>query len=143
MKKFKLLNETYDTDIVAEILSGYIKQPSNFKWLSNNGTAGEVRYRGIDYAFRKRPDGSYKVMRSSDAGWNWSETLYKDESLNKRKINEAVTDDLKKRLAMRLASEMIDVIDNFEKRFGVELDIEDVEDAVADVMENAIPNFMR
>lgn len=74
------LNEDYTTDLVSEILSGQVKKPSykNFKYLSNNGTVGEVEYMGNKYAFRKRNDGSYKVMRSSDAGWNWSETLYKE-----------------------------------------------------------------
>lgn len=81
-QQYESLNEDYITDLVSEILSGQIKHPSrNFKYLSSNGTSGEVMYKGIKYAFRKRDDGTYKVMRSSDAGDNWSETLFKDESL--------------------------------------------------------------
>lgn len=81
---YESLKEAYDTDIVAEILSGSISKPKStkvFKYLSNNGDSGEVKYRGIDYSFRKLKDGSYKVMRSTDAGSNWSETLFKDENL--------------------------------------------------------------
>ena len=84
-KKNNSLKEDYVTDLVAEILSGKVKKPSYkvFKWKSNNGDSGEVTYRGVDYAFRKLPNGDYKVMRSSDAGWNWSETLFKESKLRK------------------------------------------------------------
>lgn len=86
-KKKSSLKEDYITDLVAEILSGKVKKPSHkvFKWKSNNGDSGEVTYRGVDYAFRKLPNGDYKVMRSSDAGWNWSETLFKESKLKKNK----------------------------------------------------------
>ena len=84
-------------DRVADILqnSTYRKNgtyPRGFKFLSSNGTVGEVQYNGVKYAFRKRDDGTYKVMTSADAGWNWSETLYKEsieditESGNKRTL---------------------------------------------------------
>lgn len=73
------LKESYDTDTVAKILSGDIPMPKRgFKYLSSNDTSGEVMFKGTKYAFRKKDDGSYKVMRSSDAGWNWSETLFKE-----------------------------------------------------------------
>lgn len=76
------LKEDYVTDLVAEILGKkFPMNKRNIKWLSNNGTSGEVEYKGQKFAFRKLPNGEYKVMRSSDAGWNWSETLFKDESL--------------------------------------------------------------
>lgn len=86
-KKKSSLKEDYITDLVAEILSGKVKKPSHkvFKWKSNNGDSGEVTYRGVDYAFRKLPNGDYKVMRSSDAGWNWSETLFKESKLREGK----------------------------------------------------------
>ena len=88
--KEESLKEDYVTDLVGEILSKKVGQPKRgFKWLSNNGTSGEVEYRGQKFAFRKLPNGEYKVMRSSDAGWNWSETLFKDESLKEDKLNEA------------------------------------------------------
>lgn len=78
--KVNKLNESQEAS-VARILSSK-NYPRGFKWLSNNGTSGEVNFNGIDYAFRKLDDGSYKVMTSADAGWNWSETLFKDESLH-------------------------------------------------------------
>ena len=79
------LNEAYDTDVVAGILSGFIPMPKRgFKYLSSNGDNGEVEFKGTKYAFRKKSDGSYKVMTSSAAGSNWSETLYKDEEVEKQ-----------------------------------------------------------
>ena len=78
--KVNKLNESQEAS-VARILSSK-NYPRGFKWLSNNGTSGEVNFNGVDYAFRKLDDGSYKVMTSADAGWNWSETLFKDESLH-------------------------------------------------------------
>lgn len=73
-------------DTVSRILSKEISQPRKFKWLSNNGTSGEVEYNGTKYAFRKLDNGKYKVMTSAKAGSNWSETLFKDESLKKDKF---------------------------------------------------------
>lgn len=78
-------------DQVADILqnSTYKKSgtyPRGFKFLSSNGTTGEVQYNGAKYAFRKRNDGTYKVMTSADAGSNWSETLYK-ESIEDINVN--------------------------------------------------------
>ena len=64
-------------DQVADILQNST-HPRGFRYLSGNGTAGEVQYNGVKYAFRKRDDGTYKVMTSADAGWNWSDTLYKE-----------------------------------------------------------------
>ena len=78
--KVNKLNESQEAT-VARILSSK-NYPRGFKWLSNNGTSGEVNFNGVDYAFRKLDDGSYKVMTSAAAGWNWSETLFKDESLH-------------------------------------------------------------
>ena len=72
-------------DIVADILQNST-HPRGFRYLSGNGTAGEVQYNGVKYAFRKRNDGTYKVMTSADAGWNWSETLYK-ESIEDINVN--------------------------------------------------------
>lgn len=72
-------------DQVADILQTRT-YPRGFKFLSSNGTVGEVQYNGAKYAFRKRNDGTYKVMTSADAGWNWSETLYK-ESIEDINVN--------------------------------------------------------
>lgn len=72
-------------DQVADILQNST-HPRGFRYLSGNGTAGEVQYNGVKYAFRKRNDGTYKVMTSADAGWNWSETLYK-ESIEDINVN--------------------------------------------------------
>lgn len=72
-------------DQVADILQNRT-QPRGFKFLSSNGVVGEVQYNGAKYAFRKRNDGTYKVMTSADAGWNWSDTLYK-ESIEDINVN--------------------------------------------------------
>lgn len=72
-------------DQVADILQNST-YPRGFRYLSGNGTAGEVQYNGVKYAFRKRNDGTYKVMTSADAGWNWSDTLYK-ESIEDINVN--------------------------------------------------------
>ena len=88
--KVNKLNESQEAS-VARILSSK-NYPRGFKWLSNNGTSGEVNFNGVDYAFRKLDDGSYKVMTSADAGWNWSETLFKDESLHEKSIKRFSAD---------------------------------------------------
>ena len=72
-------------DQVADILQNRT-YPRGFKFLSSNGAVGEVQYNGAKYAFRKRNDGTYKVMTSADAGWNWSDTLYK-ESIEDINVN--------------------------------------------------------
>ena len=72
-------------DQVADILQNRT-YPRGFKFLSSNGTIGEVQYNGAKYAFRKRNDGTYKVMTDIAAGSNWSETLYK-ESIEDINVN--------------------------------------------------------
>ena len=72
-------------DIVADILQNRT-YPRGFKFLSSNGTVGEVQYNGAKYAFRKKNDGTYKVMTDIAAGSNWSETLYK-ESIEDINVN--------------------------------------------------------
>lgn len=52
------------------------KRPYGFSFLSGNGTSGEVRYCGVDYVYAIVND-QLKVMTSAQAGWNWSETIYK------------------------------------------------------------------
>lgn len=54
------------------------KMPSGFRFKSSTGRNGEVSYNGTDYAFAV-VDGKVRVMPSSAAGWNWSETLYNDK----------------------------------------------------------------
>lgn len=60
------------------------KAPRGFIFKSGNETSGEVRYKGTDYAYTVKPDGTVKVLTSSEAGDNWSETLYK-ENVDERK----------------------------------------------------------
>lgn len=60
------------------------KCPRGFSFKSGNGTSGEVRYNGTDYVYAV-VDGELRVMTASDAGWNWSETIYK----NSGKTNES------------------------------------------------------
>lgn len=72
-------------DRVAYILQNNIF-PRGFQYLSGNGTVGVVQYNGAKYAYRKRDDGTYKVMTDIAAGPNWSETLYK-ESIEDINVN--------------------------------------------------------
>ena len=61
------------------------KLPKGFRFKSGTGNHGEVSYKGTDYAYAL-VDGKLRVMPSSDAGWNWSETIYSDnynESIDK------------------------------------------------------------
>lgn len=61
------------------------KLPRGFRFKSGTDDHGEVSYKGIDYAYAL-VDGKLRVMPSSDAGWNWSETIYSDnykESIDK------------------------------------------------------------
>ena len=52
------------------------ERPQGFSFLSGNGISGEVRYCGVDYVYAIIND-QLKVMTSTQAGWNWSETIYK------------------------------------------------------------------
>ena len=52
------------------------KRPDGLSFLSGNGTNGEVRYCGVNYVYAIVND-QLKVMTSAQAGWNWSETIYK------------------------------------------------------------------
>lgn len=50
--KEESLKEDYVTDLVAEILGKkFPMNKRNIKWLSNNGTSGEVEYKGQKFAF--------------------------------------------------------------------------------------------
>lgn len=89
-KSSSKLNES--VDFVKSYLQGLVSNnrvralkdderlPRGFKFLSSTGTSGEVEYRGIRYAFALLPSGKLNVMTSSQAGWNWSETIYKEET---------------------------------------------------------------
>lgn len=97
LKHLKSMREDYQCDTVADILQNrtYRKSgtyPRGFQWVSNNGTVGVVRYNGVKYAFRKRDDGTYKVMTYAQAGPNWSETLYKEsiEDINVNTTDERI-----------------------------------------------------
>lgn len=74
------IEESFE-NTVANILKNKEYPKKGFEFLSSNGDSGEIRYNGVNYAFRKLNDGSYKVMTSAAAGDNWSETLFKDEGL--------------------------------------------------------------
>ena len=54
--------------------------PRGFRFKSSSGTNGEVTYNGRDYVYAIK-NGEVRVMDSSKAGHNWSETIYK-ESIN-------------------------------------------------------------
>ena len=54
------------------------KLPRGFRFKSGTSTSGEVRYKGTDYAYAV-VNGKLKVMTSADAGYNWSETIYKED----------------------------------------------------------------
>ena len=55
------------------------KLPRGFMFKSGTGRDGEVTYKGKDYAYALVDD-ELRVMPSSEAGSNWSETIYKNES---------------------------------------------------------------
>lgn len=55
--------------------------PRCFRFKSSNGTNGEVTYNGRDYVYAIK-NGEVRVMDSSKASHNLSETIYK-ESINK------------------------------------------------------------
>lgn len=58
------------------------KLPRYFRFkASTAGFANEtgiVSYKGVDYVYTIQ-NGKLKVMSSDDAGWNWSDTLYKED----------------------------------------------------------------
>ena len=61
--------------------------PRGFRFKSSSGANGEVTYNGRDYVYAII-NGEVRVMDSSKASNNWSETIYK-ESINESKpINE-------------------------------------------------------
>jgi hypothetical protein len=39
---------------------------------------GTIHWKGVDYVFRVKKDGSVKVMTDAQAGSNWSETIFKE-----------------------------------------------------------------
>ena len=57
------------------------KLPRGFRFKSGTDTSGEVSYKGTDYAYAI-VNGKLKVMTSTDAGDNWSETIYKESIEN-------------------------------------------------------------
>lgn len=61
------------------------KLPRGFNFKSGNGTSGEVSYKGTDYAYAI-VNGKLKVMTSTDAGDNWSETIYKEDLDHEYKV---------------------------------------------------------
>ena len=63
------------------------KLPRGFRFKSGSGHSGEVTYKGKDYAYAL-VNGKVRVMPSSEAGWNWSETIYKmDEDVETKEIH--------------------------------------------------------
>ena len=61
------------------------KLPRGFRFKSGNGTSGEVSYKGTDYTYAI-VNGKLKVMTSTDAGDNWSETIYKEDLDHEYKV---------------------------------------------------------
>ena len=63
------------------------KLPRGFRFKSSSGTNGEVTYNGRDYVYAIK-NGEVRVMDSSKAGHNWSETIYKESINESKSINE-------------------------------------------------------
>ena len=61
------------------------KLPSGFRFKSGTGTSGEVTYKGTDYAYAVVND-KLKVITSTEAGDNWSETIYKEDLDHEYKV---------------------------------------------------------
>ena len=82
------------------------KLPRGFRFKSSSGTNGEVTYNGRDYVYAIK-NGEVRVMDSSKAGHNWSETIYKESVNESKSINESISlseDQLDK--AMELVDEI-------------------------------------
>ena len=74
-KVYAILSSLFENSRIRSIRPNE-KRPYGFSFLSGNGTSGEVRYCGVDYVYAIVND-QLKVMTSAQAGWNWSETIYK------------------------------------------------------------------
>ena len=74
-KVYVILSSLFENGKIRSIRPNE-KRPYGFSFLSGNGTSGEVRYCGVDYVYAIVND-QLKVMTSAQAGWNWSETIYK------------------------------------------------------------------
>lgn len=74
-KVYAILSSLFENGRIRSIKLNE-KRPCGFSFLSGNGTSGEVRYCGVDYAYAI-VNNQLKVMTSAQAGWNWSETIYK------------------------------------------------------------------
>ena len=74
-KVYAILSSLFENGRIRSI-SPNEKRPYGFSFLSGNGTSGEVRYCGVDYVYAI-VNNQLKVMTSAQAGWNWSETIYK------------------------------------------------------------------
>ena len=74
-KVYAILSSLFENGRIRSIRPNE-KRPYGFSFLSGNGTNGEVRYCGVDYVYAI-VNNQLKVMTSAQAGWNWSETIYK------------------------------------------------------------------
>ena len=74
-KVYSILSSLFENGKIRSIKPNK-KRPYGFSFLSGNGTSGEVRYCGVDYVYAIVND-QLKVITSAQAGWNWSETIYK------------------------------------------------------------------
>ena len=74
-KVYTILSSLFENGRIRSIRPNK-KRPYGFSFLSGNGTSGEVRYCGVDYVYAI-VNNQLKVMTSAQAGWNWSETIYK------------------------------------------------------------------
>ena len=85
LKHLKSIREDYQCDRVASIIQNK-EFPRGFKYLSSNGIEGVVQYNGARYAFRKRKDGTYKVMHDSTSPTSWPDGFF-EESLEDINVN--------------------------------------------------------
>lgn len=87
--------------------------PQALKFLSTNGVSGVVLYNMQEYAFAIY-NGKVHVMRDQDAGWNWSETLYKmDENLSPAESKYSLSEDLFESNAV-ISDEITPIVDTVE-----------------------------
>lgn len=76
-----ILQPLVTKDGKVRVLKDNEKLPRGFQFKSGNSTSGEVKYKGTDYAYAV-VNGKLKVMTSTEAGDNWSETIYKESIEN-------------------------------------------------------------
>ena len=74
-KVYAILSSLFENGKIRSIRPNE-KRPYGFSFFFFFWTRGEVKYCGVDYVYAIVND-QLKVMTSAQAGWNWSETIYK------------------------------------------------------------------